>query len=384
MRYACPLCKGDRTRRHDFRMFREIDLRGVHSKAYQRWFCLDCRKAFIPGLQERQTTSPYSAAIREKATILYVDTGGSYRAVTRELRRLGLSHIQSYQVWTWVQELGRKCVDPFEISRALKPKWSGWLEADGDRIRVGDEELSILLAIDVKTRDVPFAMLGKEDLYHWIQFFERLKALHYPFKGMTSDGDTAILMGARANFPGLLHHRCHAHFIRNVEELLPEPRYAAFPHLPTEYQRFQKALHNFLEAPDWRIAKEYLRLLIFYPSFQRPLFAPARKLVLQSLPQIIPAFFHKEMPRTSNLIENVIRFLDRRITPMDRFHSRESAWAMIKLLILYYRFHKFTNPSKKYFYIKGRSPLQLAGVNTIGLRWLSVGLQPAKNNNQSR
>jgi len=69
---------------------------------------------------------------------------------------------------------------------------------------------------------------------------------------------------------------------------------------------------------------------------------------------------------------------------MDRFHSRESAWAMIKLLILYYRFHKFTSPSKKYFYIKGRSPLQLASVNTVGLRWLSVGLNLAKNNNQSR
>jgi transposase-like protein len=364
-------------------MFREIDLRGVHSKAYQRWFCLACRKAFIPGCPTRQSTSPYSRAIREKATILYVDTGGSYRAVTRELRRLGLSHVQSYQVWTWVQDMGHRCADPFEISRCLRPQWSGWLQADGDRIRVGDEDLSILLALDVKTRDIPFAMLGKEDRYHWTQFFERLKALHYPFKGLTSDGDTAILAGMKAHFPNGVHQRCHAHFVRNVEELL-EPRYATFPHLPTEYQRFQKALHAFLEAPEWRIAKEYLRFLYFYPSFQRPIFQPARQMVIQSLPQIIPAFFHKEMPRTSNLIENVIRFLDRRITPMDRFHSRETAWAMIKLLVLYYRFHKFTNPSKRYFYIKDRSPLQLAGVNTVGLRWLSVGLNPLKNSNQSR
>jgi len=383
MRYVCPFCKNDRTRRHDFRMFREIDLRGVHSRAYQRWFCLGCRKAFIPGSQERQATSPYSAAIREKATILYVDTGGSYRAVTRELRRLGLSHVQSYQVWTWVQDLGRRCADPWEISHCLKPQWSGWLEVDGDRIRVGNEELSILVSLDVKTRDVPFAMLGREDLYHWTQFFERLKVLQYPLRGLTSDGDAAILAGAKVHFPALIHHRCHAHFVRNVEDLL-ESRYARFPHLPTEYQRFQKALHQFLEAPEWRIAKEYLKFLMLYPSFQRPLFQPAKELLIKSLPQIIPAFFHKDMPRTSNLIENLIRFLDRRITPMDRFHSRESAWGMIKLLILYYRFHKFTSPSKKYFYIKGRSPLQLAGVNTVGLRWLSVGLNPAKNNNQSR
>lgn len=383
MRYACPLCGSDRTKRHDFRTFREIDLRGVHSRPYQRWFCLSCRKAFVPGLPNRQSSSPYSRAVREKAAILYVDTGGSYRAVTRELRRLGLSHVQSYQVWTWVQELGRKCADPFEISRWLKPAWSGWLEADGDRIRVGDEELSILLSLDVKTRDVPFAMLGREDAHHWTLFFDRMRALGYPLNGLTSDGDPAILAGARTSFPKLIHHRCHAHFIRNVEDLL-QPRYAVFPHLPTEYQRFQKGLHKFLEAPEWRIAKEYLRFLMYYPSFQRPVFRPARQLLLQSLPQIIPAFFHKGMPRTSNLIENVIRFLDRRITPMDRFHSRESAWAMIKLLILYYRFHKFTNPSRKYAYIRNRSPLQLAGINTTGLRWLSVGLNPFKNSNQSR
>ena len=383
MRYSCPLCGSGRTKRHDMRMYREIDLRGVHSKAYQRWFCKECRKAFIPGLTERQTTSPYSAAIREKATILYVDTGGSYRGVTRELRRLGLSHVQSYQVWQWVQELGHKCADPFEISRCLNPKWSGYLEADGDRIRVGDEELSILVAIDVKTRDVPFAMLGKEDLYHWTQFFERLKALEYPLRGLTSDGDAAIAAGAQSHFPGVPHHWCHAHFIRNVEDLM-EPRYANFPHLPTEYQRFQKGLHKFLAAPEWRIAKEYLKFLMLYPSFQRPLFQPARDYVIKSLPKIIPAFFHKGMPRTSNLVENLIGFLDRRLTPMDRFHSRESAWAMIKLLILYYRFHKFTSPSKKYFYIKGRSPLQLSGINTIGMKWLSVGLSPIKFSNQRR
>ena len=372
MKISCSRCGGQRTRRHDFRTYRQISLEGVESKGYQRWFCVDCKKPFIPVELKRPDVSPYNAEVREQSTILYIDTGGSYRAVTRQLHQWGLPHVDTMQVWHWIQEMGQKCADPFTISQTLRPQWSGWLQVDGDRVPVEGMDVSILAALDGNTRDVPGLVLGRETESNYRELFQQLKELKYPLKGLTSDGDSAILSAYKDVYPQGVHQRCTVHFQRNLDELL-EPRFATYPQLPTEYERFQKAYHQFVSATHWYQAKEWVRFFLYYPSFQKPVFKPARDLFLRTLPQIIPAFFHPGMPRTNNLIENLFRFLDRRLTPMDRFQARESAWSIIKLLILFYRFHLFDSPSKAYRHIKGKSPLQLAGVDTSKLFWLNVG-----------
>ena len=89
MEQACIRCGSLHVRRHDMRAYREMDVTGVHWKSYQRWWRVDRRHAFIPERNQRPDASPYSQAIREKATILYVETGASYRAVVRELAHYG-------------------------------------------------------------------------------------------------------------------------------------------------------------------------------------------------------------------------------------------------------------------------------------------------------
>lgn len=378
MKNPCARCGGNRTRRHDFRTYRQISLQGVDSKGYQRWFCLDCKKPFIPAQIKRHDVSPYGAEVREQATILYIDTGGSYRAVMRQLRQWGLPHVQTHQVWEWIQSMGQRCADPLTVSQQLCPQWSGWLQVDGDRLPVEGMDLSILAALDAGTRDVPCAILACESQANYLELFRQLREVNYPLKGLTSDGDSSILNAYKAVYPQGVHQRCTVHFQRNLDALL-EPRFATSPHLPTEYQRFQKAYAQFVSTTHWYQAKEWVRFFLYYPSFQRPVFKPARELFIRTLPQIIPGFFHPGIARTNNLIENLFRFLDRRLTPMDRFHARESAWAIVKLLILFYRFHQFDNPSRAYRYIKDKSPLQLAGVDTSKLFWLSVGVVDEKH-----
>lgn len=368
----CPRCGNSHTHRHDFRTYRKISLAGVESKGYQRWFCVACNKPFIPIELKRTEASPYDAEVREQSTILYIDTGGSYRAVMRQLRQWGLPHVQTYQVWQWIQEMGQRCADPFTISQRLQPKWSGWLQVDGDRIPVEGMDVSLIAALDADTRDVPCIVLGRETQANYLELFQQLKALNYPLKGLTSDGDSSIVHAYKSVYPQGIHQRCTVHFQRNLDELLV-PRFATYPPLPTEYERFQKAYYQFVSATHWYQAKEWVKFFLYYPSFQKPVFKPARDLFIRTLPQIIPAFFHPGMARTNNLIENLFRFTDRRLTPMDRFQARESAWSIIKLLILFYRFHQFDNPSKAYRHIKGKSPLQLAGVDVSKLFWLDVG-----------
>jgi len=368
----CPRCGSEHTHRHDFRTYRKISLSGVESKGYQRWFCVACNKPFIPVEQKRESMTPYDQEVKEQSTILYIDTGGSYRAVMRQLHQWGLPHVQTYQVWHWIQEVGQKCADPFTISQRLHPHWSGWLQVDGDRLPVEGMDVSIIAALDANTRDVPCLVLGRETEANYVELFGQLKELEYPLQGLTSDGDSSIIQAYKQVYPKGIHQRCTVHVQRNLDALLT-PRFATYPKLPTEYERFQMAYHHLVSAPHWYQAKEWVRFFLYYPSFQRPMFKPARDQFLRVLPQIIPAFFHPGMPRTNNLIENLFRFLDRRLTPMDRFHAREAAWGIVKLLMLFYRFHQFDNPSKAYRHIKGKSPLQLAGVDTSKLFWLDVG-----------
>lgn len=372
MEQACIRCGSLHIRRHDLRSYREIDLTGVHYKAYQRWFCVDCGCAFIPERHQRADASPYQADVRERAAILYVEVGASYRAVVRELRRHGVNRVDAKKIWQWVQALAHQCSDAFTLSQKLKPRWTGWLQVDGDRLP-GIRERSIVIALDVGTRDIPCGFVGPESFASYRKLFEQLKALNYPLRGLTSDGADEIVKAGKAVFGKVIHQRCTVHVGRNLEDAL-RPHYATYAMRSREIQRFQQTYKSFVESPTWKEAKDWLRILYYYPAFQRLNILAARNLFLTMLPQITPAFFHPEMPRHTNVIENVFRFVDRRITPMDRFQSQDTAEAMVKLLLLWYRFHKFSNPSKAYWHMKGQSPLDLAGVDTRGLNWLKTGI----------
>jgi hypothetical protein len=369
---ACIRCGSLHVRRHDMRAYKEIDMTGVHWKAYQRWWCVDCRHAFIPERHQRADASPFSQEVREKATILYVETGASYRAVVRELARYGIHGLDAKKVWTWVQELAHDCADPFTISQRLRPGWSGWLQVDGDRLP-GLDDQSVLAPFDVGTRDIPCAFVARESYTNYLQLFEQLKALNYPLKGLTTDGDPVILQAARKVYGAFFYQRCMVHLGRRLDEVL-RPSDMKFSKTPDEYERFLKAYKSFMCAPSWKEARTWLRFILYYPTFSRPQFKGGRDIFLRALPQIVPGFFRPQLSRSTNLVENFFRFIDRRITPMDRFQGEDTARAMVKLLILWYRFHKFINPSKRYWYIKGKSPLQLAGVKTDKLNWLKVGL----------
>jgi transposase-like protein len=335
---------------------------------------VDCRHAFIPERHQRPDASPYGQEIREKATILYVEPGASYRSIVRELARYGVHGLDAKKVWTWVQELAHECADPLEISQRLKPCWSGWLQVDGDRLP-GLNDRSFLAPFDVGTRDIPCGFVGRETYANYLRLFEQLKSLNYPLKGLTTDGDPVIVQAARAVYKErFLFARCRVHLGRNVEDAL-RPYYTKFTKMSEEYERFIKAYKMFTCAPNWKEAKTWLRVLLFYPTFSKQQFQVARDMVLRALPQIVPSFFQENLSSSTNLVENFFRFIDRRINAMDRFQGDDTAQAMLKLLVLWYRFHKFTNPSKPYWYIKGKSPMELAGVKVGKRKWLTVGLK---------
>ena len=76
------------------------------------------------------------------------------------------------------------------------------------------------------------------------------------------------------------------------------------------------------------------------------------------------------MPRTNNIAEGMTRRPDEKITKADGYMYHDTCWATMKMLIMWYRFKKFTDCRKKNKYKNGKSPLNVAGVNTSNIDWI--------------
>lgn len=78
-------------------------------------------------------------------------------------------------------------------------------------------------------------------------------------------------------------------------------------------------------------------------------------------------FDYPQLPRTNNIVEGTIGKLKHKITNCHGFTYPETAWNCIKMIIMNYRFHKFICTRIEGH--DGKSPLELANVNTTGINW---------------
>jgi len=62
--------------------------------------------------------------------MLYFDERASYRAVSRELRRLGLKSVDAMRAWKLVQTTASHCKAPWQVSLELKPNWCRYIAVD--------------------------------------------------------------------------------------------------------------------------------------------------------------------------------------------------------------------------------------------------------------
>jgi len=82
------------------------------------------------------------------------------------------------------------------------------------------------------------------------------------------------------------------------------------------------------------------------------------------------------LPRTTNIMEGIISRLDSKITAGKSYKHHYTAWATLKLQIMRYRFKTFEACRKRNKHKNGKSPRQLAGVNTSGMNWATFSQSP--------
>jgi len=101
----------------------------------------------------------YEPSLILKAADLYFNTEASYRAVSRQL------HIRPYQLFLWINELGKNSKSFEEIAKELCPEYSGYFLAVATNIFIQGEKNQLLLTADVDSQDIPYAALSKKEGY---------------------------------------------------------------------------------------------------------------------------------------------------------------------------------------------------------------------------
>lgn len=374
----CPHCHKFNTKRHSILVVKRVTLEGVEPQGVQRWYCKDCKRAFMP-FRPQFETSKYTLEVYEKAVMLYFDQGASFRSVARDLNRMGMNHIAAKRCWAMVQEIGSRCKAPWEVSLALKPHWSGYITVDGDSLKVGSHRESMLLGVDIETLDIPHLILAEhEDQENWLYFFLVLKyILGYPFKGIVSDGASEIDNAVKLVCPGIAHQLCVKHFQDGLRRYL---RYQSSHGRGTwrEIDRFEETVHRCLYAKTLEQSKAYLLSIQTDAGFHKIHLEDAIGLLEHSFDKLTRHFLYPGLPRTSNVAEGTINKLDRRLTPMDSFSTHQTAWNVLKLLAGHTRFRVLTDCRPPHAQRNGFAPLQLAGVDTHLLNWIRFSQKPER------
>lgn len=308
----------------------------------------------------------FGLARHVRAAELYFDGEMAYRAVGREMGVTPLT------VFRWVNGLGAASKSFVEVAEELKPRWGGWLYADGKSVYIKGVEHALLLTADHSTLDIPTARLApseSEDAWKAV-FLEVREELSYPLRGLILDGDNALLAAARAVFPETPIQLC----LRHAQ--VGWPRYFTY-----SYEGPMRGVPLFLELADRlvhvRTRRQRRRALAQWQSKRAALIRFGLRDQIERLEDRLPLYFtflrHPGMPPTDGLMESIIRQLDRKIEDTDGFETKPTAWNSLKMLIMRYRFHRFSCsrvPGRN-----GRSPLELAGVQTNGLNWVRYSVR---------
>lgn len=305
---------------------------------------------------------------------LYVQGLPSYRVLSVLLeQRLGRP-VGRFTLNGWVDELGGRAKTPVEVSAELRPpSWSGFLGVDGKAIFVAGEESAFLVGVDQGTHDVVHAVVadieGEEAFERLVR--ESVTEGGYPLKGLVSDA-AAPFLAAHANyFARVPLQLCRIHASRRLDFVIAKAKRSPDASLRTELKDRVRAV---LFAPTKGEARRLFRALLAdrdrYEGLGRSdtIGAMERSFDLYTTHHRV-----KGMPADANITENVIKQLSKKLRLMEGFASLESAERFSRLLVGCYRFKQFTDSCRRDG--NGKSPLQLAGVDTEGTDWLRFLLQ---------
>lgn len=356
------MCRSLRTKRNGTRSKVLLTAHGSRRRTTHRYYCHDCHRSFARTSFSKKKRHSYQ--LISDAVKRVVEDYTSYRRVAARVS------VSAPAVLGWVNTFGKQAKSPIEIAHDLDPQWSGILGVDGKSLNIEGTEACILIAVDLGTGDpFFFQLVDAEDEEHVRRFFLIIKKVfHYPISAIVSDlGKGRVFVQlAEDVFPGVPHQACVVHFSRYVDMTLPKSKKSKY-HQQNAFLR--QYVDSILFAQSLNDADEMLcRLQEMEHLFQRKYQRQVIRSLRRNFHLLTTHFSYQDVPRDTNVVENVIRQLNRKLIQMNGFKNRDNAYAFLKLRFCAQRFRPFT--CSRYSHRNGLSPLELADVNITGLDWL--------------
>ncbi|MDO8650397.1 MAG: hypothetical protein Q7K33_03785 [Candidatus Berkelbacteria bacterium] len=331
----CPECKSLATQRWGRRK--------VGSRKIQRFRCLVCGQTFTKKVFRRIRIAPTEQV---RLTREHLEKRASIRTLAR------LEGYSKQTVQNAIHTVTAQCASAAWIAQTFAPVWGGYLALDGTTIRVWDwaakyfrysktqrrwlHKMSLLMALDIATLDIPVHHLGDEETMIDLKLMlDTLKTLHYPLKGIVTDGNEDIARAVALVFgPGIPHQLCQLHWLRSLRQKVREGTVS-------EHQRNEA----------WATIPKGRR-----PSFPVP-------------DQLFTYLQHPGLPKNNQALEVCHRFLKLRLKSIGTFHSWQTAAHYLDALVAHRRFLKFSD--RKNGQPNGQAPLELAGCTITGWDYLT-------------
>lgn len=345
---------------------------------YQRFQCKDCNHFFI--LNSQNSSRYGNSSLIAKIAFEYL--------LKRSLRNIKTSKavgkISKNKILEILLLVSSRFPEISELNKKLDIKWSGKFAMDAIFPKLCGKTFAVLIGSDFESLDIVGYIIAPLENYHyWKKFLLEI----YPeltknkiAKFFVTDGKRGLHQALSELFPFVDTQLCLTHKQRRINQITPRVRGDGYDKL------FSHLAHRAIRAPIKEIYQCYLNILVSlkncdeYPIWPQPRREKLKKIIgtLRFQKSKLHTRYYCEYEindPTTNHLEGINSFLKERINLMKGFKKALNTELLIKLLIYYYRFHKFTSSSFKER--NGYSPIEL---NEIGnqdyLRKLLNGNRP--------
>ncbi len=234
-------------------------------------------------------------------------------------------------------------------------------------MRVGGRIFVALVAVDLVTQDVVDAVLAEHEDYQSIRalLIEVKDEIGYEPKEAVIDLDPAWNEAVSDVFPGTVIQLCVVHFERVVDRILPKRKRTP------EQEELKELVRKVLYAKSRDAAEEAMGEMLEARRSKRFVGSKATHIVVSLIRnfKFLTAHFGVKIRfRDNNITEGVNDKLQMKLFLIRGFKKEESARNTLKLIVMHYRFNPFSSCKNREN--NGKSPLNLAGVDTSRLDWV--------------
>jgi len=395
-------------KKNGHRTITEQTLREAFTQKVQRFYCCDCHRSFIA---RHNPGKRLSCELCEEIVRRHVEGGESYRSIARWIKRESGRKPSAGSLQRVVEEVASRCKTAWEMSKELRPRWDGVLLLDEKMCPVRRKGQWLYLAVDT-TGDIlhcrPVPELSSTEA---AKFLKEVFALGVQLKGVVTDLDPALTRAVAVVCPQTPHQYCIKHALSAIAILIGYVERNArrgwnarseidqeVGERPADDIKGEESKHRVLlgvqvqrsagTAGEGSIAALYetcRKILsaqtvrearILYDALQNDASYPRlqhRKAVRFLRRRWDHLMMHHRvsgLPRTTNLVENVNKQLERRYKTIEAFQHRSTAIHYTNLLVAFLRQKPYTDCRGSRKHLNGKSRLEAAKIRGLHQDWL--------------